>query len=256
MRFVFTLLSSTFLRRIYTDKTGRQEKFDTLPDVFEWSTAPKKRSAAARLSRTSFLDELTDEQLATYTDEQVQLILDQRSQVRPLLTSPYTSKINQTNIPNQLLDILAQPEYSPSPSPTLDQLASSIFDPPSSSNTTIPSLFAQSPTTTNSKTPWLPLPNGECQFKCCHTCRPTLLERSHLRLNAIANGEIPSTALLGFGFHLNRERPVIHVNLWRKIGLRENPKIVSSPSFPSPFPLLTSKDDKNNKKREKTRKPS
>ncbi|EKD19993.1 uncharacterized protein L3040_002329 [Drepanopeziza brunnea f. sp. 'multigermtubi'] len=56
--------------------------------------------------------------------------------------------------------------------------------------------------------PWLPLRDGECQFKVCHTCRPNFQERSFLSLNGIARNDIPPTAITGFGFHLRKARPV------------------------------------------------
>jgi hypothetical protein len=73
------------------------------------------------------------------------------------------------------------------------------------------------------KKPWLPLKGGECQFKCCHMCRPTCGDRSYLSLNGIANDDIPLTAITGFGFHLMKQRPVA---LWKHVqnlGLRPNP---------------------------------
>jgi len=69
--------------------------------------------------------------------------------------------------------------------------------------------------------PWLPF--KECQFKCCHTCRPTLGERAYLSLNGIANGDIPATATIGFGFHLQKRRPVTSVDIIKTIGLRTPP---------------------------------
>lgn len=83
--------------------------------------------------------------------------------------------------------------------------------------------FAISTTLADSgqKKSWLP--THECQFKCCHTCRPGLAERNYLSLNAVANGELPATAITGFGFHYQRKRPVALVKHARNLGLRSNP---------------------------------
>jgi hypothetical protein len=85
------------------------------------------------------------------------------------------------------------------------------------------SIFSTSPETLGSpqKKSWLP--TQECQFKCCHSCRPSFCERSYLSLNAIAKGELPATAITGFGFHYQKERPVALVEHVQNLGLRPNP---------------------------------
>lgn len=93
--------------------------------------------------------------------------------------------------------------------------------------------------------PWLPSRGGECQFKCCHTCRPSLLDRSYLSLNAIANDDLPYTAITGFGFNLQKFRPVGDVEIVKNLGLRPSPVpvvcIKSTLSFePSEFHDKTS----------------
>ena len=75
--------------------------------------------------------------------------------------------------------------------------------------------------------PWLPAKGGECQFKCCHFCRPTLVDRSFLSLNGIANGDIPPTAITGFGFHLQKKRPIGLVKHVLNLGLRPSAPPVS-----------------------------
>jgi hypothetical protein len=69
------------------------------------------------------------------------------------------------------------------------------------------------------------LPTQECQFKCCHQCRPTSRDRSYLSLNAVADGELPATAIAGFGFHYRKERPVALVKYVKNLGLRPNPTL-------------------------------
>jgi hypothetical protein len=85
------------------------------------------------------------------------------------------------------------------------------------------SIFSTSPEILGSalKKSWLP--TQECQFKCCQQCRPSFHERSYLSLNAVANGELPATAVTGFGFQYQKERPVALIEHVRNLGLRPNP---------------------------------
>jgi hypothetical protein len=85
------------------------------------------------------------------------------------------------------------------------------------------SIFSTSPEILGSppKKSWLP--TQECQFKSCHRCRPSFRERSYLSLDAVADGELPATAVTGFGFHYQKERPVALVEHVRNLGLRPNP---------------------------------
>ena len=71
---------------------------------------------------------------------------------------------------------------------------------------------------------WVPKPNEECQFKVCHRCRHACMERSFLSLDAIANNEIPMTAVSGFGFNLLGKRPVVSRKCAINYGLRPDPR--------------------------------
>lgn len=73
------------------------------------------------------------------------------------------------------------------------------------------------------KKPWVPDQADECQYKCCHRCRPALLGRSYLSLNGIVEGEIPTTAVTGFGFHHAGARPVMDVDIVKNLGCRSVP---------------------------------
>jgi hypothetical protein len=103
---------------------------------------------------------------------------------------------------------------------------------PSSINDRNPS---PSPPAKPIKKPWIPIPGGECQFKCCNVCRPTLADRSWLSLNGIVNGEMPATAVCGFGFNLARKRPISKVKHVLNLGLRTPP--VRIPSAPPQLSL-------------------
>lgn len=89
-----------------------------------------------------------------------------------------------------------------------------------------------------SNKPFLPLKGGECQFKVCHYCRPSLLERSFLSLNSIVNNDIPPSAIIGFGFHLSGKRPVSLVKHAKNLGLRPNPTPVSQIEYPTVIQLI------------------
>ncbi|KAI0846090.1 hypothetical protein F5Y00DRAFT_151509 [Daldinia vernicosa] len=71
--------------------------------------------------------------------------------------------------------------------------------------------------------PWVPPRHEECRFICCQSCRPSCEARSYLSLDGIANGDIPPTAAIGFGFHTFCFRPIIHPDRLKNIGLRAVP---------------------------------
>ncbi|KAH8801702.1 hypothetical protein F5884DRAFT_807579 [Xylogone sp. PMI_703] len=73
--------------------------------------------------------------------------------------------------------------------------------------------------TVEDTTPKLSIFDTECQFKCCHTCRQSLLSRSFLSLDAIAKGDIPQTVITGFGFHDDGPR-ASKAGIVRNIGSR------------------------------------
>jgi hypothetical protein len=66
----------------------KQDRMDCLSDIFE-RTSPRKRGPQARSSRLAFLDEVTDEQMRSYTAAQLNWILTQRAQVSQVLIQSY-----------------------------------------------------------------------------------------------------------------------------------------------------------------------
>ncbi|KAG4030937.1 hypothetical protein MFRU_010g00670 [Monilinia fructicola] len=180
-----------------------QEKLDDLCDIFPRPTSPKPRGPEARKSRLSFLDEISSGDLknGTYSPAQIQIILKQRSHLLDVLAGSeepeLTTSISSSNIPRFLFNPFSRPINTTSQ--------------------TTPNLRATNPR------PWLPSRGTECQFKCCHTCRPTLIDRSYLSLNAIADDDLPCTATTGFGFNLQKFRPVGDVEIVKNLGLRPNP---------------------------------
>ncbi len=71
--------AADFFTRINTEEL--QERLDGLCDIFPGVRAPRPRSPMARLSKLSFLEEISDEQLKSYTPGQLRVILTQRSNV-------------------------------------------------------------------------------------------------------------------------------------------------------------------------------
>jgi hypothetical protein len=61
---------------------------DCLSDIFE-RTSPRKRGPQARSNRLAFLNEVTDQQLKSYTAAQLNRILTQRAQVSQVLIQSY-----------------------------------------------------------------------------------------------------------------------------------------------------------------------
>ncbi|KAI9649341.1 hypothetical protein NHQ30_001913 [Ciborinia camelliae] len=179
-----------------------QEKLDDLCDIFPRPTSPRPRGPEARKSRLSFLNEISQQDLQTYTPAQIQIILRQRSHLLDVLADyeepDLTTSISSSNIPRFLFNPFSRPS-------------------PITTSQTTPNLSAPNPR------PWLPSRGAECQFKCCHTCRPTLADRSYLSLNSIVNGDLPCTATTGFGFNLQKFRPVGNVEVVKNLGLRPNP---------------------------------
>ncbi|RDW94732.1 hypothetical protein BP5796_00495 [Coleophoma crateriformis] len=188
------------------DFSYEHKKLDVLADLFERQTSPKKRSPEARASKLSFLEEISDADLKGYTRDQLNTILCQRA---------------------HLLDTIAAQHGDNGPEdrgqvdvPGLQIILPSSSSPPANHSTSSPSWTPPKPLTK----PWLP--QKDCQFKCCHACRATCLERSWLSLNAIVNGELPATAIMGYGFHLRvgkHKRPVALNEHVKNIGLRPHP---------------------------------
>lgn len=84
------------------------------------------------------------------------------------------------------------------------------------------------------KKPWISSIRYECQYRICPRCRPVLADRAFLSLNSIANGDIPPTAAIGYGFHILGERPIAPAGLLKSLG--QHPVPQSSSCMPSHLP--------------------
>lgn len=93
------------------------------------------------------------------------------------------------------------------------------------SSRTTPTISPPPGLTSRAEKPWVPEDAAECQFKCCHNCRPTCEPRSYLSLDRILKNDIPSTAAVGFGFHLQGARPVLDASIVKSIGYRPVPLV-------------------------------
>ncbi len=76
--------------------------------------------------------------------------------------------------------------------------------------------------------PWVPSDDDVCGFQACHYCRMPFAERAFLSLNGVANGDIPATAAVGYGFHHAGERPLASPELVENLGLRPVPLVSCS----------------------------
>lgn len=184
-------------------ENGQPVNFDLLGLSFSHKPIARPRGPEMRSNRLNFFNEITADEMKQYSPGQIATILKQRDHLHDILEREV-----------QLAPRMRQTYYMPSTGSM-----GSIRPPPG---------FGL-----EYRKPWAPSDDQECQFKCCHTCRPTCASRSYLSLDGIANGDIPSTATSGFGFHLQGSRPVMNADIVKDIGCRP------SPLPPQPPELLT-----------------
>ncbi|KAI1282530.1 hypothetical protein F5Y07DRAFT_411017 [Xylaria sp. FL0933] len=193
-----TRLCTQDREHLTVDALGKKQEvsFDELGSALSNVVSPGARSPERRANKLSFFEEVTDTQMRTYSPSQVATILQQRENLLGVLSKQHQSSSKERHL------------YCPSGSSRGDSLQSA--------------LGLGSPASSNTK-PWVPQKDEECQQKYCHTCRPSCEPRSYLSLNGIANGEIPPTAAIGFGFHQIGTRPVVNAEVVKNIGLRPVP---------------------------------
>ncbi|KAI1180267.1 hypothetical protein F4777DRAFT_529406 [Nemania sp. FL0916] len=147
------------------------------------------RSAERRANKFSFLEEITAEQMKTYSPAQLATVLKQREDV---------------------LDVLSKQYRGPEKAQRLYQPSGVVKPPPG---------FEDSVT----EDPWVPRKDDECQTKYCHQCRPSCEPRAYLSLDGVLKGEVPPTAATGFGFHRMGSRPIMDAKIIQEIGYRPVP---------------------------------
>ncbi|PHH85036.1 hypothetical protein CDD83_1001 [Cordyceps sp. RAO-2017] len=143
-------------------------------------------SPAAREDRLSFLDEITPKQMAGYRPDQIATILRQRENVQ--------AAIELQQLRSDSSEIVTRRPCS--------------------------TAFKSAPDPLEYRKPWVRAIHEECRYRICSRCRPGLADRAFISLNAVANGEIPPTAAVGFGFHVMGERPVINAEILKNMGRR------------------------------------
>ncbi|KAL3423200.1 hypothetical protein PVAG01_04947 [Phlyctema vagabunda] len=182
------------------EKGIRSSQLDKYCEIFEPPTAPKKRSPAARTSsRLSFLDEISDEALKTYTPAKLKAVLEQRAHCQDVALAASEESARDSGLH------IVIPDYSPSRSS---------------------SRWSQSSGADNPAKPWLA--SKECSYKICSKCRHSYIDRTWLSMNAIADGELPLTAVMGHGFQFRQGEQRRHVapnSIVEKLGLTPVPHI-------------------------------
>ncbi|KAK8108468.1 hypothetical protein PG984_014269 [Apiospora sp. TS-2023a] len=185
---------------------GNPVSFDLLGASFaDRKPEPSPRGPALRKDPLSFLTEITADDLKAYTPQKIKTILEQREKLHKVLRR--------------------QPRHA---------LRRAYYYPSSGSRLNGGSTLSVSPTDyeelCDQKKPWVVSEAQECQFKCCHACRPTCEQRASLSLDGVVKGDIPPTAISGFGFHLQGSRPISDAGIVQNLGYRAVP-------WPNALPL-------------------
>ncbi|UPL03977.1 hypothetical protein LCI18_014911 [Fusarium solani-melongenae] len=68
-----------------------------------------------------------------------------------------------------------------------------------------------------------------CQYRVCPWCRPAVADRAFLVMDAIADGQIPLTAAIGFGFEEIGGKPIVSSEVVKHIGQRGPPQRCFTP---------------------------
>lgn len=178
--------------------------FDLLGSSLAQQMKDRHRGPARRSNPFSLFEEMTPEQMQTYTPSQLHTILCQRQHVRSFHAG-YLIACVLMQI-HQVLEVAKE---------SSQRVRAGDFPPP-------PILRG-----IESTNPWVPPESEECRFKCCVTCRPSAESRSFLSLDGVMNGEIPPAAATGFGFHRMGTRPIIDLDVLKNIGLRPVPLVFS-----------------------------
>ncbi|RCI07596.1 hypothetical protein L249_1646 [Ophiocordyceps polyrhachis-furcata BCC 54312] len=165
---------------------GEVASFDVLGERMLEQLKIRKGSPAAREDKLSLLDEMTPNQMAAYRPDQIAIMLRQRENVQ---TACQFQRLRTDNS----AEITSHRNYS--------------------------TAFEGAPGPFEYKKPWVATFPEECRYRVCPRCRPALADRAFLSLNAVANGDIPPTAAVGYGFHTMGERPVFDAEMVQTLGI-------------------------------------
>lgn len=184
-----------------------QASFDALGRHMSERLRIRRGSPAAREDRFSFFNEISPKQTSSYRPDQVAAILRQRENVRGPIASTFSEPAAYHLIQVQTVIQLQR----------LRNDSSEIISAATYSN-----VFEGAPVPFDHKKPWVRSVHEECQYRVCSRCRPGLADRAFLGLDAVAQGEIPPTAAVGYGFHIMGERPVVDAEILEKLGHRSD----------------------------------
>ncbi|KAK6822927.1 hypothetical protein PG987_014472 [Apiospora arundinis] len=190
---------------------GRPVSFDLFGASFlDRKPAPSPRGPASRSDPLNFLTEITVDDLRTYTPQQIKTILEQREHVS-LPVSPSCSGCHVSNWV-QLHEVLErQQRLIPGRSYYYPSLGTRRKgDPPSGFG------FPACASLPNVDKPWVVSEGMSASSSA-------VMPRASLSLDGIVKGDIPPTAISGFGFHLQGSRPLVDAEVVQNIGYRAVP---------------------------------
>ena len=151
---------------------------------------------AARWEKYSFLKEITQEQMCTYTPEQIATILSQRDDVRSCDPPPGVSKRPFADRETKVTHAIdRERRFS----------GNKVYN------------YTRHKFPDDSK-PWMPEPALECQYKVCQDCHCLGKDKSWVSLDAVLHGDILPTVATGFSFRHMGFRPFADVEIVKTIG--------------------------------------
>ncbi|KAI8717791.1 hypothetical protein NCS52_00856100 [Fusarium sp. LHS14.1] len=139
--------------------------------------------------------DMTVEEVAKYTPEHVRIISRQRKEVRNMI-----ARENLKRSSNALFNTTRPP--------------------PGFESYTNDSIYAGQ---------WSCGETKICQYRVCPCCRPAVADRAFLDMGAIADGQLPLTAVIGFGFKEIGGKPVVSSEIIKRIGQRGPPQGTFTP---------------------------
>ncbi|KAJ4174946.1 hypothetical protein NW754_005365 [Fusarium falciforme] len=134
--------------------------------------------------------DMTVEEMAKYTPEHVEIISRQREEVK---------------------NMIAREKFKRSS----NALFNTTRPPPGFESYTNDSIYAGQ---------WSCGEPQICQYRVCPWCRPAVADRAFLVMGAIADGQLPLTAVIGFGFEDIGGKPVVSSEVVKRIGQRGPPQ--------------------------------
>lgn len=163
----------------------------------------------ARSRKLSLLNEMSAEQMHTYTPQQIATVLTQRENVSPPSTAVllricpnHTTKVHKTIAKER------------------NQATHSVR----SARRNFP----------DDNRPWMPDKRYECRHTVCHRCHHNGRDKSWVSLNGVLEGDVLPNVAVGLSFRYMGARPCVDARVVRNIGYRAVPLVrIPIPSFGS-----------------------